>query len=111
MRYMLRTIGVSIDSSTQMLGHNKKLVTNLSITCINLKKKHNAVSYHQVNWLVAAGLIKVSHVLGKYNPDGILAKLVSPQHQYPLTKKHLVYVRIRNEGGVIEFCFKYNIRP
>ena len=62
MCYKLRIIGVPIDGPPQMMGDNESMATSLSITSSNLKKKHNAMAYHQVREYVYAGGISMAHI-------------------------------------------------
>ena len=50
-----------------------------------LKKKHNALAYHQVREAVAAGIVKVSHIPGAENVADILTKPTDG----PTFRKHL----------------------
>jgi hypothetical protein len=45
---MLRSLGVSLEGPTLMLGNNMSVVLNTSVPSSALKKKHNAISYHCV---------------------------------------------------------------
>jgi hypothetical protein len=45
---MLRSLGVDLDGPTLMLGDNMSVVLNISVPSSVVKKKHNAISYHQV---------------------------------------------------------------
>ena len=56
-RYMLRCLGVKVDSPTQVYGDNLGVIQNVTIKDSLLKKKHVAISYHKVREAVAAGII------------------------------------------------------
>ena len=56
-RYMLRCLGVKVDSATRVYGDNLGVVQNVTIKDSLLKKKHVAISYHKVREAVAAGII------------------------------------------------------
>jgi hypothetical protein len=45
---MLRSLGVELDGPELMLGDNKSVVLNTTVSSSVLKKKHNAIAYHQV---------------------------------------------------------------
>ncbi|MGH3054647.1 MAG: Ty1/Copia family ribonuclease HI, partial [Gaiellaceae bacterium] len=47
-RYKLRMLGVPIHGPAQLYGDNQSVITNTTIPSSNLKKKHNAISYHRV---------------------------------------------------------------
>ena len=47
-RFKLRSIGVTFDAPTWMLGDDMSAVLNTSVSSSVLKKKHNAIAYHRV---------------------------------------------------------------
>ena len=47
-RYGLQMLGIPLDGPALMLGDNKSVVLNTTFPSSQLKKKHNAVSYHRV---------------------------------------------------------------
>ena len=46
MRYTLRMLGIAVEQQSLLLGDNLSVVLNTTILSSQLKKKHNAVSYH-----------------------------------------------------------------
>ena len=64
MRYKLKILGVLVD--------NEIVVISWSIPSITLNKKHNNIVYHRVREAVAAGIISLAHITGKYNPSDLL---------------------------------------
>ena len=91
MRYTIIIIGVPIDGPDQMIGDNDIVVNSCSTPSITIKKRHNAIYYHQVREDVASGVTRMVHIPGKYNPSDILTEPLGPhQHNYPLMKELLV---------------------
>jgi len=45
-RFMLRSLGVTLDGPTLMLGDKMSVVLNTSVPSSVLKKKHNAIPYN-----------------------------------------------------------------
>ena len=56
-RYMLRCLGVNVDTATSVYGDNLGVIQNATIKDSLLKKKHVAISYHRVREAVAASVI------------------------------------------------------
>ena len=56
-RYKLRMLGVKLESSSWMIGDNISVVVNTTIPSSNLKKKHQACSYHKVREAIAGRLV------------------------------------------------------
>jgi hypothetical protein len=77
-RYKLRAMGIRFDDTTAMLCDNQAVVTNMQLPSSNLKKKHNAVSYHKCREAVAAGIISVGHIASTENIADILTKPLGP---------------------------------
>ena len=57
LRYMLRCLGVRVDSASHVHGDNLGVIQNATIKDSLLKKKHVAISYHKVREAVAAAII------------------------------------------------------
>ena len=57
LRYMLRCLGVRVDSASHVYGDNLGVIQNATIKDSLLKKKHVAISYHKVREAVAAAII------------------------------------------------------
>ena len=86
LRYTLRMLGVEVNEASYMFGDNKAVVDSSSIPEHNLKKRHNALSYHRVREAVAAGIIQCYHIDGKKNPADVLTKFLSHAIWWPLMK-------------------------
>jgi hypothetical protein len=53
---------VDSDGPTLMLGENMSVVANTSVPSSVLKKKHNAIAYHQVREAIAAKVMRFAYV-------------------------------------------------
>ena len=89
MRYALRMLGVPIDGPALLLGDNNSVVLNTTFPSSQLKKKHNAVSYHRVRHACAAGILRFAHVSSEENIADLLTKSLGKKAFYYLTKKVL----------------------
>jgi hypothetical protein len=59
---------VEIDGPANMFCDNRGIVKNISIPELTLmKKQHNAINYHVVREVVAAGILRVGKEDGKTN--------------------------------------------
>jgi len=85
-RYKLRMMGIKFQDTSVLLCDNESVVINTQFPSSNLKKKHNAVSYHKVREAVAAKIVKVGHIPGVINLADILTKPLGPQAHYELLK-------------------------
>jgi hypothetical protein len=59
-RYMLRSLGVSLDGPALMIGDNISVVLNTTVPSSVLKKKHNAIAYHCVREAIVARIMMFS---------------------------------------------------
>ena len=64
---------------------------NGTIPQSKLKKRHNALSYHFVREVIAAGLLNFSHIPGECNPADILSKHWGYSNVWPMLKPLLFY--------------------
>jgi hypothetical protein len=73
-RFMLRSLGVELDSPAIMLGDNMSVVLNTSVPSSFLKKKNNAIAYHRVIEATAGKVMKYAYVKSHENVSDILTK-------------------------------------
>jgi hypothetical protein len=73
-RYTLRMMGIPIDGPAWASGDNPSVITSSTIPQSTLNKRHKALSYHRVCESIAAKIMCLVHVEGKYNPRDILTK-------------------------------------
>ena len=66
-----------LEDSTLMLGDNNSVVLNTTMPSSVLKKKHSAVSFHRVREMIAAGVVKFSHIPSTLNYTDLLTKPLS----------------------------------
>jgi hypothetical protein len=71
-RYMLRLLGVSLYGAALMLGDNMSVFLNTTVSSSVLKKKHNAIAYHQVREAIAARIMKFSYIKSEENVSDVL---------------------------------------
>ena len=57
LRYMLRCLGVNVDTASAVYGDNLGFIHNATIKDILLKKKHVVIRYQKVREEVSAGII------------------------------------------------------
>ena len=63
-----------MEDSALLLGDNKSVVLNTTVSSSVLKKKHCAISYHQTREAVASGIVRFSHIDSIDNYSDILTK-------------------------------------
>jgi hypothetical protein len=90
-RTTLRYLGVPINNKSFMFGDNQAVVTNSSIPHSSLNKRHNALSYHRVREMIAAGILGYYWIDGKSNPADIVSKHWGYQQVWTLLKPILFY--------------------
>ena len=84
LRYTLRMMGIPIDGPAWMFGDNASVITSSTIPQSTLNKRHNALSYHRVRECLAAKIIYLLHIDGKYNPSDVLTKPLGYTTFWPL---------------------------
>jgi hypothetical protein len=77
--YKLRMFGVEIDGPANVFYENRGVVKNVSILESTLMRKHNAINYHAVREVVAAGILRVGKEDGETNLADLLMKVVTGQ--------------------------------
>jgi len=97
-RYMLRMLGVPIEGPSIMFGDNMAVINSASIPDSNLKKQHNALSYHRVREAIAADVLRMHHIPGTENPADILTKFLPGKVWYHLMKPILHWPE-KDAGG------------
>ena len=73
LRNTLRYMGVPVGRSV-MFGDSKVVLASSTLPHSQLKKRHNALSYHRVREAIAAGIYDFYHIEGAKNPADILSK-------------------------------------
>ena len=76
-RFALRSLGVEIDGPAMMYGDNNAVVLNTTLPSSQLKKKHQAISYHRVREAIAARVLEFHHIPSWANYADVLTKPVS----------------------------------
>ena len=85
-RYLLRMLGVKVESPTLLLGDNKSVVLNSTIPSSVLKKKHCAINYHRVREAIAGDIVRYCHIDSRLNIADCLTKPLPGNVQYNLLK-------------------------
>ena len=85
-RYLLRMLGVKVNSPTLLLGDNKSVVLNSTIPSSVLKKKHCAINYHRVREAIAGNIVRYCHIDSRLNIADCLTKPLPGNVQYNLLK-------------------------
>ena len=86
LRTTLRYLGIPVTQSTMMFGDNETVINTASQPHGKLHKRHNALSYHKVKEAVAAGIVKLVHIAGKFNPADLLSKHWDYPSAWPLLR-------------------------
>ena len=102
MRYALCMLGVPLDGPALLLGDNKSVVLNTTFPSSQLKKKHNAVSYHRVREACAAGIVNFSHIDSENNLADLMTKSLGKATFYTLIKRLLFRVPKASKGDIAE---------
>ena len=76
LRYMLRCLGVNVDTASEVYGDNLGVIQNATIKDSLLKKKHVDISYHKVREGVAAGIIFPINISSTDNFSECLTKFL-----------------------------------
>ena len=84
--YILKMMRAQLEKSALMLGDNKSVVLNTTMPSSVLKKKHSAVSFHRVREMIAAGVVKFSHIPLVMNYSDLLTRSLSPTVFHRLVK-------------------------
>lgn len=79
LRYKLRMFGVPVDDSTKVLCDNESVVRNSSRLDSSLHKKHCALAYHVVRWVVAAGIAVIGWIPTGLNLSDAMTKRLTVQ--------------------------------
>ena len=85
-RYLLRMLGVKVNSPVLMLGDNKSVVLNSTTPSSVLKKKHCAINYHRVREAIAGNIVRYVHINSRLNMADCLTKPLPGNVQYNLLK-------------------------
>ena len=91
-RFMIWSLGVTLDEPTLMLGDNMSGVENTSVLSSILKKKYNAIAYHQVREAIAAKVMRFAYVRSEENFSDVLTEPLSKKNCHHLMKRWLFRV-------------------
>ena len=68
---------------------NKSVVTSTSVPTSTLMKKSFGICYQAVREAVAAGIYRITHISGEFNPTDLLTKLLMAAVKSPCIKRVL----------------------
>jgi hypothetical protein len=91
LRTTLRYLGVPVVEKSYMFGDNQSVVTSSTIPHSSLNKRHNALAYHRVREMIAAGILGYYWIDGKNNPADIVSKHWGYQQIWSLLRPLLFY--------------------
>ena len=69
--------GIEVDGPTNFFCDNKSVVKNTTRPESTLKKKHNAIVYHQTREAQATGIVRISKEDGETNLADLFTKLMA----------------------------------
>jgi hypothetical protein len=96
-RYMLRSLGVTLDGPALMLEDSMSVVLNTTVPSSLLKKKRNAIEYHQVIEANAARIMRFSYIKSEENVSDVLTKPLSNEIFHQLMKRWSFFVPETNK--------------
>ena len=73
-RNMPHYMSVPVEKVIYLFGDNISVVDSSSITRAKLHKRHNALSFHKVQEVIASKILAFIYIQGQINPAGILSK-------------------------------------
>jgi hypothetical protein len=79
-------MGIPLDGPAWAFGDNASVITSSNIPHSMLNKRHNALSYHRVRECIAAKIMHLVHIDGKYNPSDVLTKALGWVAFWPLVQ-------------------------
>jgi len=98
-RYALRSLGVHVEGPAIMLGDNNAVVINTTLPSSQLKKKHQAVSYHRIREAIACGILEFHHIPSWANYADVMTKPVSTRMFQMMVKPILFRHRWKEQRG------------
>ena len=81
--YKLSIMGFLIDGPTLVFCDNNLVVTRMSVPTFTLEKNNLSICYHAVIESVAAGIHRIVHISGEFNPADLITKLLTAAVKWP----------------------------
>ena len=93
LRNSFRYLGVPVYETSYVFGDNESQILSTSVPYAKLNKRHNILSFHYVQSLIAKGFISMNHIPSQFNLADTLSKHWSHQANYrrlirPLLANH-----------------------
>jgi hypothetical protein len=82
LRYKLHMFRVPIEGLANVFCDNCGVVKNVSVPESRLMKKHNAINYHAVREVTAAGIVRVGKEDGETNLADLLTKVLNGEKHW-----------------------------
>ena len=90
---------MAIEGPALMLGDNNAVVLNTTLPSSQLKKKHQAISYHRIREAIAGKILEFHHIPSWSNYADVLTKPVSAQVFHNTVKPILFRTSWREKEG------------
>ena len=91
LRHFLRYLGVPIKGCAYLFGDNESVVTSSTVPQSQLRKRHQALSYHYTREAIASGMVRFTHLPSEANPSDVLSKHWSHSQVYQMLRPLLFY--------------------
>jgi hypothetical protein len=83
---------VALDGAAWILGDNMSVYLNTTVPSSVLKKKYNAIAYHQVREAITARVMRFACMKSEENVSGVLTKPFSDGKHHYMVKSLLFQV-------------------
>ena len=84
LQYKLQMFGAPVEGPANMFCDSHGIVINASIPESTLAKKHNAINYHAMCEVAAAGILHVGKEDGQTNLANLLTKVLTSERQWEI---------------------------
>ena len=90
LRYIFRMLGCDVKGPVRLLvGDSRSMVQNCALMSSQLKKKHNAITFHRVREAVAVKITRLGYVDSNSNLADICTKALNGTKLHGITKRLL----------------------
>ena len=89
-RTILRLMEANTNKKSLVLGDNKSVMINTTVSSSVLKKKHCTLSYHKIREMIACNILNFTHIDSSQNYSDILTKAL-PQMKFRSLVKPLLF--------------------
>ena len=99
-RQSLRYLGAPICDTSYVFGDNERQINSSTLPHARLHKRHNILSYHFVQSMVACGLMNLHHLRSELNLADVLSKYWGHQSVYETLLKPVLH-HVGNVGSLL----------